>query len=62
MELLVAVVMILAATVMWSLVTEDKEEPIIEDSVTIIDGDTTAISGSRLMNTQDSVSWLEDSI
>ena len=34
MELLVAVVMILAATVMWSLVTEDKEEHLIEDSST----------------------------
>jgi hypothetical protein len=61
MELLVAVVMILAAIVMWSLVTEDKEEHLIEDSVTIIDGDTTAISGSRLMNIQDSLDYLEHS-
>lgn len=30
-----------------------------EDSVTIIDGDTTAISGSRLMNIQDSLDYLE---
>ena len=59
MELLVAAVMILAATVMWSLVTEDKEEHLIEDSVTIIDGDTTTISGSRLMNIQDSLDYLE---
>ena len=59
MELLVAVVMILAATVMWSLVTDDKEDSIVEDSVTIIDGDTTAISGSRLMNIQDSLDYLE---
>jgi len=30
-----------------------------EDSVTIIDGDTTAISVSRLMNIQDSLDYLE---
>lgn len=31
-----------------------------EDSVTIIDGDTTAISGSQLMNIQDSLDYLEE--
>lgn len=30
-----------------------------EDSVTIIDGDTTVISGSRLMNIQDSIDYME---
>lgn len=42
----------------------DQDSPFfVEDSVTMVNGDSVyRISPSRLMNTQDSVSWLEDSI
>lgn len=42
----------------------DQDSPFsAEDSVTVVNGDSVyRISSSRLMNTQDSVSWLEDSI
>lgn len=42
----------------------DQDNPfLVEDSVTVVDGNGDyKISPSWLMNTQDSVSWLEDSI